>query len=85
MFYDCTHRKIGDTHEFAVAIGGLLYHGSQLDPEEVELTPQKGEQLLVIECYCEFAREDNLLKVLTFTSKENEEKVLPNVYIISPK
>lgn len=83
MFFDCSKRKIGDIDQFAVAIGGLMYHGIQIDPAELDLYPDQGEQLLVIECFCEYAEMDELLKVLTFKSKASEEKVLPNVHILA--
>lgn len=83
MFLDCSKKRIGNINEFAVAIGGLIYHGIPIDPEELDLRPAQGEQLLAIECFCEYADQDELLKVLTFRSKINEEKVLPNVLMLA--
>ena len=81
MFLDCTKRPIGEDDEFAVAIDGIIYHGLQILPEELDIRPRKNEDILAIECMSEHADPEEMLKVLTFRSKKTEQKVLPNVLI----
>ncbi len=85
MFLDCTSRPIGEGDEFAVAIGGTIYHGLQIMPEDIDMRYRKDEDALVIECFNRNAKQkDVLLKNLTFRSKKTEKKVLPNVLIWNP-
>ena len=81
MFLDCTKRKISPDDEFAVSIGDLIYHGIVIEPLELALEPEKGEDLLVIECLCEYAGIDDFLLNLVYRSKKGEKKILPNVLI----